>query len=125
MTDSADATKLNVDSNSKGVEGVSVPEKNFEFDGTPTALDKGSMMLTITHEAINDYKAAGTDQFKLADSGMVEFVELNTPAHYTIEVVGDQAMIKAWEDVGDVDVDNAPGGNPKDTAVVKKTDSVK
>jgi Cu/Ag efflux protein CusF len=112
-------TTLSVDSTSKGTD-VKVEPKSHDFVGTATSVDPKTMMITIKHEKIDDYKDASTSQFKLADSGMIEYVELNTPVDYTVEIVGDQALITGMETADEDDMSDASDTTVKrDTAVLK------
>src|SRR5688500_9652286 len=58
-----DTSSLDVDSGGGSTE-VNVEEREFQFDGTATAVSGD--MITIDHKDIGDYKPAGSNQFKLA-----------------------------------------------------------
>jgi hypothetical protein len=90
-------TKMEVDTSGKKTE-VSVETKSYDFDGTATAVDAANGTVTINHEAIEGYKPAGSDTFKLGNEGMAEFIDKDMKMHYTIEVTGDQAVVSAFED---------------------------
>lgn len=96
-----DSSKLDVDSGADGATEVSVEQRTFDFEGTVTAVEGD--MVTIDHKAIGDYKPAGSDKFKLSKTEMAEFVEKGEPMQFTIEVVGDQALVTVMETAEDAD----------------------
>jgi Cu/Ag efflux protein CusF len=85
------AHPLKVDTSMGGNTTVKAEEKDYDFDGVISAVSGD--MVTIQHEAINDYKPAGSDQFKLAQSDMAQYIKKGDSAEFTVKVAGDQATI--------------------------------
>lgn len=100
-----DTSGVDVDSGVGGTE-VSAQEREFEFDGT--AVSVSGDMVTIDHEEIGDYKPAGSNQFKLADAEMAQYVEKGQRMNFTVKVTGDQALVVGMESADD-DNDDAAG----------------
>jgi hypothetical protein len=97
------ARHLDVDSGMGGNTTVKAEEKDYDFDGVVSSVSGD--MVTIQHGAINDYKAAGSDQFKLAHSDMAQYIKQGDSAEFTVKVTGDQAMVTEIQKDDDGDGD--------------------
>lgn len=96
-----DSAGIDVDSGIGGTEVSVETDKDFKFDGTASSVSGD--MVTIDHEEIDGYKAAGTNTYKLADKEMAQYVEKGERMSFTLKVVGDQAVITGMENADDDD----------------------
>lgn len=102
-----DTSGVDIDSGAGGTE-VSANEREYEFDGTAASVSDG--MVTIDHEAISDYRPAGSNSYRLADAEMAQYVEKGERMHFTLKVTGDQAVITGMETAEDDDDDSTGAG---------------
>jgi hypothetical protein len=110
-----DTSSIDVDSGLGGSSEVSADEREYEFDGTVKSVSGD--MVTVDHEAISDYKPAGTNSYKLASSEMAQYVKKGERMSFKMKMTGDQAVITQVEtasDDDDGDSANARGSTARD-----------
>lgn len=92
-TTPAPATTATPSSDSAAAPAGDAVVKTYTFHATPTAIDEQATAVTMKHEAIEGYAAAGTTTFTAADPAILKQVAVGKETHVTLRVAGALALI--------------------------------
>lgn len=98
----ASATQYAANADTSGKDVV----KMYKFRGVPTAIDNESMTITLKHEEIQGYMDAMTMPYKVANADLLKQVTVGKETHFTIRVVGNDAVIVKVMSGHDHDLDH-------------------